>query len=145
MTALLDLARRDIERGRLPACQVAIARDGELIAFESFGEADGETRFHAFSATKPIVASAIWLLIGDGLLDVSRPVCEYVPELATDGMDAVTVEQVLLHTAGFPTAPMDPDRGGKPAGTSSPDGASSGRLAPGSCTTPRRHTGCSRT
>jgi CubicO group peptidase (beta-lactamase class C family) len=114
VTALLDLARRDIERGRLPACQVAIARDGELIAFESFGEADGETRFHAFSATKPIVASAIWLLIGDGLLDVSRPVCEYVPELATDGMDAVTVEQVLLHTAGFPTAPMDPVDGADP-------------------------------
>ena len=32
-----------------------------------------ETRFAIFSATKPIVASAVWLLIGDGLLDVQRP------------------------------------------------------------------------
>jgi CubicO group peptidase (beta-lactamase class C family) len=82
--------------------------------FESFGDATNATRFHAFSATKPIVASAVWLLIGDELLDVDRPVCEYVPELATEGMQAVTVEQLLLHTAGFPTAPMAAVDGAEP-------------------------------
>jgi CubicO group peptidase (beta-lactamase class C family) len=111
VTALLDLARRDVDRGRLPACQVALARDGESLMFESFGDATNATRFHAFSATKPIVAAAVWLLIGEALLDVDRPVCEYVPELATEGMDAVTVEHLLLHTAGFPSAPMAPADG----------------------------------
>lgn len=110
-TALLDLARRDVERGRLPACQLAVARDGEVVLFESFGDATNATRFHAFSATKPIVSSAIWLLIGEGVLDVARAVSHYVPELASDGMGAVTVEQVLLHTAGFPNAPMAPTDG----------------------------------
>ena len=103
---LLDTARADVESGWLPACQVAVARDGELVAFETFGDADNDTRFCIFSCTKAIVASAMWLLIGDGLLDVTRPVAEYVPEFATNGKDAITVEQVMLHTAGFPNAVM---------------------------------------
>ncbi len=113
-TPLLELARRDVERGRLPACQVAIARDGELVIFETFGDATDATRFHAFSATKPIVASAVWLLVGEGVLALDRPVCEYVPELAAGGMNAVTVEHVMLHTAGFPNAPMLPADGADP-------------------------------
>ena len=65
-----------------------------------------DTRFAAYSATKPIVASAIWLLIGDGSLDPARPVADLVPEFARAGWDAITLEQVMLHTSGFPNAPM---------------------------------------
>ena len=50
-TPLLELARRDVDRGRLPACQIAMARDGELVVFETFGDATDTTRFHAFSAS----------------------------------------------------------------------------------------------
>jgi CubicO group peptidase (beta-lactamase class C family) len=103
---LLDLARSDVESGWLPSCQLAVARDGELIAFETFGAATNDTRYCVFSCTKPIVASAVWLLIGEGLLDVARPVAEYVPEFAANGKDRVTVEQVMLHISGFPNALM---------------------------------------
>lgn len=103
---LLDAARADVESGWLPSCQLAVARDGELIAFETFGAATDDTRYCIFSCTKAIVASAVWLLIGDGLLDVTRPVAEYVPEFAAGGKGAVTVDQVMLHTAGFPNALM---------------------------------------
>jgi CubicO group peptidase (beta-lactamase class C family) len=103
---LLSTARADVESGEVPACQVAVARGDEIIAFETFGDARDTTRFCAFSATKPIVASAIWLLIADGLLDVSRPVGDYIPEFLLNGKERVTVEQVMLHTAGFPNAVM---------------------------------------
>jgi CubicO group peptidase (beta-lactamase class C family) len=101
---LLDAARADVDAGTVPACQVAVARDGEVVAFETFGAATNRTRFCIFSATKPIVASAIWPLIADGSVDIARPVCEYVPELGHDGFERVTVEQVMLHTSGFPNA-----------------------------------------
>jgi CubicO group peptidase (beta-lactamase class C family) len=104
-------ARALVEQGDTPACQLAVARDNELLCFETFGAADDETRFCVFSATKPIVASGIWMLIGHQLLDVSKPVAHYIPEFATNGKEVVTVEQVLLHTAGFPNAPMDPVEG----------------------------------
>jgi CubicO group peptidase (beta-lactamase class C family) len=103
---LLGTARADVDSGWLPSCQLAVARDGELVAFETFGDATNATRYCIFSCTKPIVASAVWMLIGDGLLDPARRVAEYVPEFAANGKESVTVEQLMVHTAGFPNAPM---------------------------------------
>lgn len=112
---LVDTARRHVDEGTVPACQLAVARDGEVLLAEAFGKATTNTRFCIFSATKPIVSAAVWLLIGDGSLDISLPVAEYVPEFAANGMERVTVEQVLLHTAGFPFAPMAHAEGADPA------------------------------
>ena len=113
--ALEQAARREIEGGLL-ACQVAVARDNEVLWTGSFGSANADTRFWVASATKPIVSSAVWLLIGDGKLDITRPVAQYAPEFAANGKQDVTVEQVLLMTCGFPNAPM-----------ASADGADAGR------------------
>src|SRR5439155_8111817 len=77
---LLDSAAADVESGWLPSCQLAVARDGELLAFETFGAATPATRYCIFSCTKPIVASAVWVLIGEGRLDVQCPVGSYLPE-----------------------------------------------------------------
>lgn len=95
----------EIEAG-LDACQVAVARANEVLFEGSYGRATPHTRFWVASATKPIVSSAVWLLIGDGQLEIERPVAHYVPEFAANGKRAVTVEQVLLMTCGLPGAAM---------------------------------------
>jgi CubicO group peptidase (beta-lactamase class C family) len=100
--------RREIDGGLLPSCQFALARNGQLAAFEAVGDAAPDTRYVIFSATKAFVAGAAWQLIGEGSLDLDRPVAEYIPEFATNGKDVVTVEQVMLHTSGFPRAPLGP-------------------------------------
>lgn len=100
--------RREIDSGLLPSCQYALARDGQLAAFETLGDAGPDTRYVIFSATKAFVAAAAWLLIGDDSLEIERRVAEYIPEFATNGKDVVTVEQVMLHTSGFPRAPLGP-------------------------------------
>jgi CubicO group peptidase (beta-lactamase class C family) len=105
-TALLDRARQEIDAGLLPSCQIAIARNGELEVFETLGDATNETRYIVFSATKAFVASLVWVLIGEGLIDTSKRVVDYIPEFAPNGKDVVTVEQVMLHTSGFPYAPL---------------------------------------
>jgi CubicO group peptidase (beta-lactamase class C family) len=105
---LRSRVRREIDSGLLPSCQFALAKDGKLAAFEAVGDAGSQTRYVIFSATKAFVASAAWLLIGDGSLDIDQPVAEYIPEFATNGKDVVTVEQVMLHTSGFPRAPLGP-------------------------------------
>jgi CubicO group peptidase (beta-lactamase class C family) len=103
---LLARARRDVEEGVLPACQVALGYQGEVVAAATFGDATDDSRFCVFSATKGFVAGVVWQLIGDGLLDVTSTVAELVPGFGTNGKDVVTVEQVLLHTSGFPHAPL---------------------------------------
>jgi len=105
---LLARARREVDEGLLPSAQVALAYDGELVVFETFGDATDDTSYVVFSATKAFVAGAMWALIGDGLVDVSKRVVDYVPEFAPNGKDVITVEQVMLHTSGFPLAPMPP-------------------------------------
>jgi CubicO group peptidase (beta-lactamase class C family) len=106
--ALVERARREVDEGLLPSAQVALAYQGELIAFETFGQATDNTRYVVFSATKAFVAGAMWALIGDGLVDVSTRVAELIPEFGTNGKDIITIEQVMLHTSGFPTAPLNP-------------------------------------
>jgi CubicO group peptidase (beta-lactamase class C family) len=101
-------ARREIDEGLLPSCQIALALDGKVIHFETFGKATNDSRYVMFSSTKPVVASAVWLLIQSGDLDVSKKVADYIPEFGTHGKDVVTVEQVMLHTSGFPAAPLGP-------------------------------------
>jgi CubicO group peptidase (beta-lactamase class C family) len=107
VSALLDRVRLDVDAGRLPAAQVAVALDGEVVVDATFG-ADESTRFIPFSATKVLTAAAIWRLIADAGLDVARTVASYVPAFGTNDKERVTVEQVLLHTGGFPMAPLGP-------------------------------------
>ena len=114
-TGALERAAEQEIRNGLTACQVAVARGNEILWTRSFGSANADTRFWVASATKPIVSSAIWLLIGDGKLELRRPVAHYAPEFAANDKQYVTVEQVLLMTCGFPNAPMDSADGADPA------------------------------
>ena len=112
--ALFDRAQREVAEGLLPSCQIAIARKGKIGAMRTFGRAvqggvekpaTDQTLYVVFSCTKAIMASAAWLLIDEGKLDPARRVVDYIPEFGTNGKEVVTVEQLLIHTAGFPDAP----------------------------------------
>lgn len=108
--ALANRARREIDSGLLPSCQYAVALDGEIIAGETLGDATDDSRYVIFSATKAIVASTFWTLMQDGTVDITLPVSHYFPEFMADGDPTnaaiITVEQVLLHSSGFPSAPL---------------------------------------
>lgn len=110
--ALAERARREVESGLLPSCQYALAVDGEVVLGETLGDASPENRYAIFSATKPLVASTVWTLIQEGSVDPVQRVVEYLPGFMADGDpvngQAITVEQVMLHTSGFPHAPMGP-------------------------------------
>jgi CubicO group peptidase (beta-lactamase class C family) len=107
LDALCARVQQDVDAGRLPSCQFALARDGKLAEWRTFGTAFPETRYVMFSATKAVVAGAVWILMGEGSLDVSRRVADLIPEFATNGKEVITVEQVMLHTSGFPHAPFN--------------------------------------
>ena len=107
---LMDRCRREIEAGLLPSCQVAVGFEGEIVAQATFGDAADDTRYCIFSATKPFVASTVWQLISEGLVDLDATAADYIPAFGENGKDEITVEQVMLHTSGFPHAPLGPPR-----------------------------------
>jgi CubicO group peptidase (beta-lactamase class C family) len=108
LDGLIARAQREIDEGRIPSCQLAFARDGKLAVWITLGAAEPESRYVIFSATKPVVAAAMWILMGDGAIDVTRRVADIVPEFGANGKDEITISQVMLHTSGFPRAPFAP-------------------------------------
>ena len=119
LEALFARVEKEVREGLLPSAQVAVARQGRIAGMRSFGSvshegraaapAGDETLYVVFSATKAITSAAAWLLLQEGKLDLAERVAEVVPEFGTEGKDAVTVEQLFTHTAGFPHAPFKPD------------------------------------
>ena len=118
LEALFARVEKEVREGLLPSAQVAIARQGRIAGMRSFGSvtqegrpaaASHDTLYVVFSATKAITSAAAWLLIQEGKLDPAERVAAIVPEFGTNGKDAVTVEQLFTHTAGFPHAPFRPD------------------------------------
>jgi len=121
LEAVFDRARRDVDDGTLPSCQIAVARHGKLAGMRSFGSAvqggterpaTDDTLYCFFSCTKVVVAAAVWLLFEDGNLRLDERVAEIIPEFGTNGKEAVTVEQLMLHAGGFPLAPFATEKWG---------------------------------
>jgi len=114
LEALFARAEHEVREGRLPSAQVAIARDGRIAGMRSFGTvthegrpapATDDTLYVIFSCTKAITSAAAWLLLEEGKLGLEERVADILPEFGANGKEAVTVEQLFTHTAGFPRAP----------------------------------------
>ena len=101
---LVARARREIDEGLLPSCQVAIGYGGEVVHFEALGRATTASRYATFSCTKVVVASAIWQLLGEHKVAIHTRIAELIPEFARHGKEAITVEQLLTYRAGIPRA-----------------------------------------
>lgn len=108
--ALVDRARREVDEGILPSCQLAVAHGGEVVESITLGDAvaGDDTRYVIFSCTKALVASTVWQLLAEGSLALGDRIADHIPEFGENGKDRITLEQVLLHTSGFPHAPLGP-------------------------------------
>lgn len=118
LEAVFARAKRDVDQGILPSAQVAVGRNGKVAGVRTFGAAvrggaeapaTNDTLYFVFSCTKAIVAAAVWLLLEEGRLRLDERVSDIIPEFGTNGKDRITVEQVLLHVAGFPYAEYAPE------------------------------------
>ena len=145
ITALEARVQREIDEGLLPAAQYAVAKDGEVVAQGTYGDATDDTRFCIFSSTKAFSVSAFWILLGEGKVSIDDRVADLLPGFGENDKGDVTVEHVMLHTAGFPFGIM-----GSPHWTDHDVTAQrlpaledrSGSRGRSTCTTRRPRTGC---
>jgi len=103
---LVAFADAEVDEGRLPACQLALALDGEVVLRHTAGAPD-DARFTTFSVTKAVTAAVAWMH-----LQPEQLVVDVLPEFADK--PTVTVEHLLTHTAGFPRAPMPTEEAADP-------------------------------
>ncbi len=110
----------------IPGIALALVQNEEVIYARGFGvtsEEDGsvpvtpQTLFRIGSVTKLLVGTAVMHLVESGLLDLDRPINEYVEWLSFKEQDAarrITLRLLMSHTAGLPNDSV--------AGSSDPDG-----------------------
>lgn len=112
--------------GSAPGAVVAVVQEGRVLLARGFGYADLSSRALARANTvmrvgalsKPVTAAAVMLLVEDGLLDVRRPVSDYVRDVPVNAAlgRPVTVLDLVTHTAGFDARlPGDAARAGQEA------------------------------
>ncbi len=110
-----SLIEETIREHGLASVAVAAAQDGEVVWEEAFGWADRENRVPATpnsiyalaSISKSLTATGLMVLVERGLIDLDRPVNDYLGDAKLishvgDPAEA-TVRRVLLHTAGLPS------------------------------------------
>ncbi len=105
---LVGRVAHDVDKGLVPAAQVAVAVDGHLVVAESFGTATADHRLPLFSASKVLPSAAVWRLFANGEVRPDQPVVEVLPWFVGGGKEGVTIEHLLLHTAGLANAPLGP-------------------------------------
>jgi CubicO group peptidase (beta-lactamase class C family) len=115
---------RYVDSGKIPGCQVAVARNGKVAYWRSLGLMDRErskpvaddTIWRIYSMTKPITSLALMQLYEQGLFQLADPLHRYIPEwrhlrvgeLQADGSlrmvdqtRPVSVRDALTHMTGL--------------------------------------------
>ena len=100
-----------LELAEVPGLALGVVQEGKIWT-RGFGKAtesprtsvSGETIFEAVSLGKPIFAYAVLRLVDTGLIDLDRPLYDYLPIPDADNprMRRVTARHVLSHTTGLP-------------------------------------------
>lgn len=102
LAMLVDRVALEVTEGRLPSAQVAVGHGGELVRFETFGEAEPTTRYRLQSVSRPFVAAMLWKVLDENDLDITAPVSTWIPGFC----DGITLEDVATHRAGLAYAPL---------------------------------------
>ncbi|MEK6334959.1 MAG: exo-beta-N-acetylmuramidase NamZ domain-containing protein [Acidobacteriota bacterium] len=100
-----------IAKKELPGAVVVVGRHGRIVWRKAYGaravepqrEAmTADTIFDLASLTKIVAtATSIMILVEQGKVRLADPVVEFIPEMKGEGRDAITIEQLLTHVAGF--------------------------------------------
>ena len=104
---------RAIGEERVVGAVILVARHSEILYSRAAGLADREAKkpmtpdaiFRLASVTKPFVATAALALVEAGLIGLADPVTKFIPgfrpRLADGSEPAITIRQLLTHTAGL--------------------------------------------
>lgn len=108
LRALVDV---ECARFAVPGAAVTVVADGEVVLADGFGRRDdtepvtSSTLFMLASDTKCFAAATLCMLVDDGLLDLDRPVQDYLPWFAMHDERVsgwVTCRDLLAHRTGLP-------------------------------------------
>lgn len=115
---LAGVVEAGIEEGYCKGAVVLAGKPDEVLLHEAFGHARVEPEqvlmrkdsvFDLASVTKvAATATACAVCVDKGLVNLDRPLHEYLPETSGQGVERVTVRQLGAHTSGFDNRKFSP-------------------------------------
>lgn len=100
-TAVDSAAKKWVEELKLPGAAVLVLREGKLAHEKYFGQYTADTVIPIASSSKWLSGAVIMSLIDDKILDLDKPVGEYLPSLPDD-KKKITIRRLFSHTSGLP-------------------------------------------
>ena len=129
------LVEKRIAAGEITGAVMLVARKGQIAYVDVQGTQDVETKapmqrdsvFRLASMTKPVIGTAIMMMLEEGKLRLDDPVSRFIPEfknqqaavlqaVATDdtplkfysvpAVHDITIKELLTHTSGLSSGPM---------------------------------------
>src|ERR1039458_1292844 len=109
-----DYINIEMKNMRIPGLSLAVVKNGRLIKSAGYGLSNVETATPATPATaykvaslsKPIIATAVMLLVQQGKLRLDDKVARYLSG-SPSSWQSITLRHLLTHTSGVPRDPAD--------------------------------------
>ena len=104
----------EVEQKRLPGAVVMVARKGKLVYSQAFGKLNNgsdapmqiDSVFRIYSMTKPLVSTALMMLVEDGKVQLTDPVSKYLPTFKSP-MVSVATHDPLYNGVNFKLVPAN--------------------------------------
>jgi CubicO group peptidase (beta-lactamase class C family) len=116
LAAIRAIVEAPIKAGKVAGASVAVARQGQMILSQSFGQADleldvpmpADASFEIGSVTKQFTAASILLLAERGKLAIDDDMTKYLPDVRFPpaavppaATQRITIRHLLTHTSGI--------------------------------------------
>lgn len=109
-----DYIRAEMKKLRIPGLSLAVVKEGHLVKAAGYGlsnvesatPATPETAYKVASISKPIIATAVMLLVQDGKLSLNETLARWLPDSPPSWAN-ITISQLLSHTSGLVRDPLD--------------------------------------
>ncbi len=107
---LADAVRGYFEQDMIVGAELVVVKNRRVVLHEAIGWKDREeeipmvpnTLFNIRSMTKPVVGTAIQMLIDEGKLSLEDRASEYLAAFDNDKSAEITIEHLLTHRSGLP-------------------------------------------
>jgi CubicO group peptidase (beta-lactamase class C family) len=101
--AINETMQKAIQSRIFPAADLLVAKSGDIIHHEYYGDARSGTTFDISSMTKAIsTASLIMLLFSEGRLKLDQSVADWFEQANQEEHKKITIEMLLNHRSGLP-------------------------------------------
>lgn len=110
VNALSDHVRSLVEENDVVGAEIHVIKNRKTVLHRAYGWADREAKrelaidsvYCVRSMTKPLVGTAIQMLLDEGKIRLDQPVCEILPEFDRPQHRKIQIAHLLSHSSGLP-------------------------------------------